>query len=446
MTAGADVLLHGRVIGSLVEDERSQWVFRFAETYRRMAHRPTLGQKFEDDLTIAYRGKKGGLPLLFATLASAIVCMSGSSAREYWSRAPGGASGGKTPILAAHLGIADGDDITLLERLGRDLPGAVEVRQITETPGEQVSELARAIEPTEPIDQDGEWLRFSLAGIQLKFSVIIAEQRITLPAHGRLGDWLVKLPSRRFPGLCENEYAIMKWAQAAGFEVPELVLRESSALVGTLGEHAEAGTRVLAIRRFDRGDGGQKTHQEDFAQIVNLYPKYKYDHFSYEDVARLAAGIVGDEAIDEMIRRLVLMIASGNGDAHLKNWSLLYPDRIRARLAPLYDQVATVAWPEDLARSLALNFGGTKTMSQLGRDTLATFATRAGFDRERVTALVDSTLARLTTAWSECTRASDWPLPCPTCGHAPRALGEDPAAARQPAITTLSHRAQLTPP
>jgi len=394
VTAGADVLLHGRVIGSLVEDERSQWVFRFAETYRRMAHRPTLGQKFEDDLTIAYRGKKGGLPPFFANL----VPEQGGELR---------------PILAAHLGIADGDDITLLERLGRDLPGAVEVRQITETPGEQVSELARAIEPTEPIDQDGEWLRFSLAGIQLKFSVIIAEQRITLPAHGRLGDWLVKLPSRRFPGLCENEYAIMKWAQAAGFEVPELVLRESSALVGTLGEHAEAGTRVLAIRRFDRGDGGQKTHQEDFAQIVNLYPKYKYDHFSYEDVARLAAGIVGDEAIDEMLRRLVLMIASGNGDAHLKNWSLLYPDRIRARLAPLYDQVATVAWPEDLARSLALNFGGTKTMSQLGRDTLATFATRAGFDRERVTALVDSTLARLTTAWSECTRASDWPLPAP---------------------------------
>lgn len=62
MTASAEVLLHGRVIGSLVEDERSQWLFRFAETYRRMTERPTLGQKFEDDLTIAYRGKKAGCP------------------------------------------------------------------------------------------------------------------------------------------------------------------------------------------------------------------------------------------------------------------------------------------------------------------------------------------------------------------------------------------------
>ncbi len=394
MTTGADVLLHGRVIGSLVEDERSQWVFRFAEAYRRMTQRPTLGQKFEDDLTIAYRGKKGSLPPFFANLVPE----------------PGGEL---RPILAAHLGVADGDDITLLERLGRDLPGAVEVRQATETREEQLTELDPAIDPTEPIDQDGEWLRFSLAGIQLKFSVIIAEQRITLPAHGRLGDWLVKLASRRFPGLCENEYAIMKWAQAAGFEVPELILRESTALVGTLGEHAEPGTRVLAIRRFDRGDGGRKTHQEDFAQIVNLYPKHKYDHYSYEDVARLAAAIAGDEAIDEVIRRIVFMIASGNGDAHLKNWSLIYPDRVRARMAPLYDQVATVAWPEDLARSLALKFGGTKTMSQIGRDTVTSFATRAGFDRTRVTELMDSTLARLAAAWSECTRSSDWPLPSP---------------------------------
>lgn len=392
MTAGAEVLLHGRVIGSLVEDERSQWLFRFSETYRRMTERPTLGQKFEDDLTIAYRGKKGGLPPYFANL----LPEQGGELR---------------PILASHLGIAIGDDISLLERLGRDLPGAIEVRQVTDIPREAPLELDRAVDPTEPADPDGEWLRFSLAGIQLKFSVIIAADRITLPAHGRLGNWLVKLASRSFPGLCENEYAVMKWARTAGFAVPELVLRESSALVGTLGDHAEPGTRVLAVRRFDRDNAGQKTHQEDFAQIVNLYPQHKYDHFSYEDIARLTAAIVGEDALDEVIRRLVLMIASGNGDAHLKNWSLIYPDRVRAQLAPLYDQVATVAWPKDLARSLALKFGGTKTMSQVTRDSVATFAARAGVDPMRVNALVDSTLARLATAWRECTRSSDWPLP-----------------------------------
>lgn len=391
MTVEVEVSLHGRAIGTLVEDERGQWVFRFTDSYRRASDRATLGQRFEDDLTAAYRGKKGGLPPFFANL----VPERGGELR---------------PILEAHLGVADGDDLTLLERLGRDLPGAVEVRRTSEASVERVAELSTTIEPTEPAEEDGEWLRFSLAGVQLKFSVLLAEDRITLPAHGRLGDWLVKLPSRNFPGLCENEYVIMQWARASGFAVPEVVLRPSSALVGTLGAHAEPGTHVLAIRRYDRDDRGEKIHQEDFAQVVNLLPERKYDHYSYEDILRLSAAIVGDEAADEVIRRLAFMIASGNGDAHLKNWSLVYPGRIRARLAPLYDQVATVAWPKKLVRALALKFGGTKALSQIGRDTVSAFAGRAGLDAERVQRLVDATLERLADAWSQGRRAGDWPL------------------------------------
>lgn len=253
-------------------------------------------------------------------------------------------------------------------------------------------------------------MRFSLAGVQLKFSVIIAQERITLPAHGRLGDWLVKLDSRRFPHLCENEHAMMLWARAAGFDVPDLILRDSSALVGTLGDYTEPDTRVLAVRRFDRDDRGGKIHQEDFAQVVNLLPQHKYDHVSYEDLARLIEAICGAEAGNEFIRRMTFMIASGNGDAHLKNWSLIYPDRVSAKLAPLYDQVATVAWPKELSRSLALKLGGTKRMSELGRETLARFAERSGFARTRVFTLVDETLARLAEVWADCTRRREWSL------------------------------------
>src|SRR5690606_13027497 len=118
------------------------------------------------------------------------------------------------------------------------------------------------------------------------------------------------------------------------------------------GDYAEPNTHVLAVRRYDRDDG-HKIHQEDFAQVVNLAPKHKYDHVSYEQLIRLVDDILGGDGRDEMIRRLVFMIASGNGDAHLKNWSLVYRDQVHARLAPLYDQVATVAWPE-LPRTLAL--------------------------------------------------------------------------------------------
>jgi serine/threonine-protein kinase HipA len=45
------------------------------------------------------------------------------------------------------------------------------------------------------------------------------------------------------------------------------------------------------------------------------------------------------------MRRLAFMVLSGNADAHLKNWALLYPDGVNPRLAPVYDVVSTVVYP-----------------------------------------------------------------------------------------------------
>lgn len=390
MTTEVEVLLHGQPVGTLHEDDRGQWLFRFSDAYRRRPDRPVLGQKFEDDLGRAYRGKKGSLPPFFANLIPEL-------------------DGELRPILERHLEIERGDDITLLEQLGRDLPGAVEVRRLVAGGPRPRPLLDEAIDPAEVNELDDEWMRFSLAGVQLKFSVIVARDRITLPVHGRLGDWLVKLDSERFPGLCANEHAIMRWASAAGFEVPEVVLRDAGELVGKLGEYATPGAQVLAIRRYDRCPAG-KIHQEDLAQVVNLLPQHKYDHVSYEALTILIGASAGREAQDEVIRRIALMIASGNGDAHLKNWSLVYPDRIAARLAPLYDQVATVAWLE-IKRHVALKLGGTREMAQLTRDTLVRFAERTRVDRDRVLGLVDETLDRLAAAWPEVTRAPTWSLP-----------------------------------
>jgi serine/threonine-protein kinase HipA len=52
------------------------------------------------------------------------------------------------------------------------------------------------------------------------------------------------------------------------------------------------------------------------------------------------------------MRRLAFMVLSGNADAHLKNWSLLYPDGVRPRLAPVYDLVSTVMYSLDTHTAL----------------------------------------------------------------------------------------------
>jgi len=389
MSKELEVSLHGASIGTLTEDARGQWLLRFSESYRRLDDRPVLGQKFEDALDRAYGGKRRGeLPPFFANLIP---------------------EGELRPLLEQALAVPKGDDLALLELLGRDLPGAVEVRTISLGSPEPQALGDDTVAPTIPGDEDEGSLRFSLAGVQLKFSVILARDKITLAAHGGWGDWLVKLDSRRFPHLCQNEYSIMEWARLAGFDVPECRLLPSSALIGRLGEHADPDTHVLLVRRYDRFNG-QKIHQEDFAQVVNLAPVHKYDHVSYEQLARLVESIAGSDARDELIRRLVFMVASGNGDAHLKNWSLVYPDRIHAKLSPLYDQVATVAWPA-LDRKFALNFAGNKDMAKLSRDAFTRFAERGGFQADAVLGLLDSTLEALAQAWSVASSASEWPMP-----------------------------------
>src|SRR5690606_13730600 len=158
--------------------------------------------------------------------------------------------------------------------------------------------------------------------------------------------------------------------------------------------------------------GGVRVHQEDFAQVLNARPQDKYAKVSYEAMAVLVGRLIaGDDAtgIDEFIRRLVFVVASGNSDAHLKNWSLVYPDRVNPKLAPLYDQVATVAWPE-IVNDVALKLAGARRFGDIDRVTFARFADKAGLDRNRVLTLVDDTLERLESAWVVARQTGLWKM------------------------------------
>lgn len=349
-----------------------------------------LGQKFEDDLERVYRSRRGQrLPDFFANLAP---------------------EGPLRDLLVKAASLELGDDLALLAFVGRDLPGAVTVRPLdTEWMRAPVRETLAAVggdEPAEPA-AESEGLRFSLAGVQLKFSMLREAEKLALPAKDGDGHWIVKLDSPTFPHLPENEISMLEWARAAGFDVPECHLHDAEDVQGYPRHFARPGARVLAIRRYDRSAQG-RVHQEDFAQAVGLPPTRKYDQVTYDAMAILARRVIGEEAVDEIVRRLVFTIASGNGDAHLKNWSLIYPDRIRARWSPLYDQVATVAW-ETPERALSLKLGGVKEFSRIDGSVWERFAEKAQVDRRRVLDLLAETLDRLRVAWREV--FSGLPLP-----------------------------------
>ncbi len=392
MSRRLEVLLHDQLVGHLSETTEGGVEFRLLETYRRLAQRPVLGQKFEDDLERVHRSRKGqGLPDFFANLIP---------------------EGRLRDIIEQTADLEAGDDLALLAFVGRDLPGAVVVRGMDEegmrrlSEAEQESPSATAESPTL-----GERLRFSLAGVQLKFSMLREGDKLTLPAKDSTGEWIVKLDSPTFPQLPENELSMLEWARRSGFEVPECHLHDLDDLEGFPRSFGLDNTKVLAIRRYDRGPQG-RIHQEDFAQAVGLPPKLKYEHITHEVMARLVRRFIDEEAVDELTRRLVFVVASGNNDAHLKNWSLTYPDTIRACWSPVYDQVATSAWvgPD---RRLSLKLAGVKDFGRIARSTFEHFAEKAEIDKEWVLEQVDETLERLRETWRGI--VSDLPLPQ---GHA----------------------------
>jgi serine/threonine-protein kinase HipA len=115
--------------------------------------------------------------------------------------------------LAERAGVGEQSEFFLLWLLGRDLPGAVSVHPVEgeELPPQVEAELTPA--------ERNNMLRFSLAGVQLKFSALkngVKAGGLVIPAEGVGGSWIVKLPSQQYSGVPENEYSMMtiakRWA------------------------------------------------------------------------------------------------------------------------------------------------------------------------------------------------------------------------------------------
>jgi len=121
----------------------------------------------------------------------------------------------------------------------------------------------------------------------------------------------------------------------------------------------------------------------------------KYDS-TFDDLVAAAVKVLGPEVHGELLARMVLMVATGNADAHLKNWSLVYPDGLRPALAPLYDQVATPVWPR-FDRELAMKVGGRKQFNQVTRELLASLVD----EDPAASDVIAETVIRLRRAWRD---------------------------------------------
>ena len=237
----------------------------------------------------------------------------------------------------------------------------------------------------------------------LKFSMSRRGDRLVVPARGRDGDWILKTPDRSYPDLPANELAVMRLAGSVGIDVPEAELwsRDDIDDLGP-GAWTSEETRAYAVRRFDRSPGG-RIHIEDFAQVLGRFGDGEWKYRSnVETVVGLAHRGRDRDSLREAVRRTAFNLLVGNGDAHLKNWSLIYPDRRRARLSPAYDLVCTaVHLPDPGNPALGLPFLGATRLADVGRGHFARLRDRLRVGDEDVLDVVDETCERFHGLWAD---------------------------------------------
>ncbi|MDX9792606.1 MAG: HipA domain-containing protein [Kiritimatiellia bacterium] len=135
-------------------------------------------------------------------------------------------------------------------------------------------------------------------------------------------------------------------------------------------ERFEVGDKVcILIQRYDRTAATDGTvtriHQEDFCQALGFPPEHKYQQEGgplLRDCVALLREWSTAPVLDirDFIDGQIFNVLVGNADAHGKNYSMLYQDGQR-RLAPFYDLVCTLAWPE-LSKTPAMKIGGSPSL------------------------------------------------------------------------------------
>jgi serine/threonine-protein kinase HipA len=373
-----NVFLYDELVGTITNVGSDRSLFALAQDYIENADRSTLSLGFKDslgELITDFKPTQTKLLPFFSNL------LPEDEMRRY---------------LAERASVNPEREFFLLWVLGQDLTGAVTIKPAD---GE---ELPPGV--SESVDGDNESndgaMRFSLAGVQLKFSAVQhALGRLTIPATGMGGSWIVKLPSSKFGGVPENEFSMMELARKIGMDVPETQLLNIGNIENIPDGIGQFGHSAFAIKRFDRVDGGGSVHIEDFAQVFGVYPNDKYKKASMRNIAEVI-GIEGQEGdIAEFIRRLVFNTLIGNADMHLKNWSLIYNDKRSASIAPAYDFVSTIPYIAD--KNAALKVSRSKNFADFTMDELSHLAAKARLPEKLVLDTAEETVSRFHEIWQK---------------------------------------------
>ncbi len=186
----------------------------------------------------------------------------------------------------------------------------------------------------------------SISGVQEKLSVILEKNKLRLTKDGEHGTYILKpIPRdlKKVDQVPANEHLTMQIAkQVYGINTAE------NAII-----FFKNGTPAYITKRFDVNENGGKWGQEDFASLAgktkdNAGANFKYE-YSYEELGLLIQKHVPAwrVEIEKYFSLVVFNFLFSNGDAHLKNFSLLESLKGDYLLSPAYDLINTKLHVDD---------------------------------------------------------------------------------------------------
>lgn len=183
--------------------------------------------------------------------------------------------------------------------------------------------------------------RMSLSGAQSKYSVLVENGQLRLTEEGEQGTFILKPKLTDFmhpEASPANEHLTM--------QIAEQVYKIPTAPNGLC--FFRNGEAAYITKRYDVRADGTKIQQEDFASLAgvtadNAGKNYKYDSKSYEDIAALIRKYIPAWRIEliKFYRIMLFNFLFANGDAHLKNFSVLMTPEGDYVLSPAYDLINT---------------------------------------------------------------------------------------------------------
>ena len=338
MARTLDVFLNADLVGSLAQDDSGNLGFRYDAAWLCASHSVPLSASLP--LKEEAFNRRECRPFFAGLLPEEI----------------------QRKLIAQTFGVSERNDFSLLDKIGGECAGAVSLMPPGQRPDASMwtsqpltkEELAFKLAelPKKPLLAGDRGLRLSLAGAQSKMAVILENGQYGIPLNGSPSSHIIKPQSTRFDHLVENEFFCMRLAAAVELNVAPVEM-------GQAGEQS-----FLQITRYDRHqetDGTlSRIHQEDFCQALGSVPEQKYQQEGGPGLRQsfeLIRSVSSAPAVDllQLFDAVVFNFLIGNGDAHGKNFSLLYAQG-KARLAPFYDLICTQAY-SDLDQSFAMKIG-----------------------------------------------------------------------------------------